>query len=501
MIRRVFGLAVVALLCGCPNNPPGGSGGGSAGGAGAGGGAAGGSGGGQSGDAGPLSCRPCVSSAECDLNGSCTQYSGDSFCAKNCQVASDCASTEGCVPASDFAGIEVKVCLPLTGSCTAGGGCGVCTTGTTCNLALGICEEPPDAGELPSDGGPCGAKTPPAAASCCHACVPGSSACQTNGCFGGWWCDEANLAACSCKTPPTSCTVLDAGTTDAGTTDAGTQDAGPKDAGAPVDGGFVRADGGSVNLLYFAVVGDTRPASPINAPANYPTAIITKIFADLTALNPRPQFIVGTGDYQYSNPISGDAAIELGFYLTARAQFPGVMFASMGNHECLSPTLSNCVGTFIRPTYDAFINALVKPLGKTLPYYSVPIQTSTGLARFILVACNAWDATQKAWLQNELNAAAQFKIIVRHEAIGTAAPCTAEMDPMIAASPYNLLLVGHTHLFAHRGNELVIGMGGAPISGSTPYGFVTIQQLAAGGWHVVQYDSTTNLPVSNFTIP
>ena len=37
--------------------------------------------------------------------------------------------------------------------------------------------------------------------------------------------------------------------------------------------------------------------------------------------------------------------------------------------------------------------ALVTPLGKSTPYYSVPVQTSAGSAKFILASCNAWDAT------------------------------------------------------------------------------------------------------------
>ncbi len=487
MIRLAPFAAVVACLLGCPQNGIGGDGGG-AGGSGGGGGAGGGTGGGAADAGAVLSCRPCVTSADCDSVGACTQYSGDAFCAKSCSVVGDCAASEDCALATDFGGGQVRVCLPRSGSCTADAGCGVCPTGTSCDLTQGTCEGPVDAGA--PDAGACGTKLPPASASCCHACTAGSAGCQTNGCFGGWWCDEVNPSACSCKAPPTSC---------GGGSDAGAVDAGPPDAGPLGDGGFIGPNGGAVNRLYFAVVGDTRPPTPTNG--NYPTAIINKIYADIAALNPRPQFVIGTGDYQFSSPFGNDGAVQLGYYLTAKSQYPGTLFAAMGNHECTTPTASNCVGTFTRKTYDAYIAALVTPLGKANPYYSFPVQTSAGVATFILTACNAWDATQKAWLQGELSNGSTFKIIVRHESLTATAPCSAEMNPMLQASAWNLLLVGHTHLFSHSGKQLIVGMGGAPISGSTPYGYITVEQLAQGGWHVIQYDSTTSMQVSNFTVP
>lgn len=474
MIRLALAVTALACLPGCPQTATTGAGGGSGGGA----------------DAGPLSCRPCSTTSDCDSNGSCTQYSGDNFCAKDCLTDADCAASESCALDSDFSGGQVRVCLPLTGSCTPGAGCGVCPAGTTCDLTNGTCAAAPDAGSPPVDGGACGTKVPPATSSCCHSCSSGTVGCQANGCYGGWWCDSANPSSCSCKTPPTSC----------GSADAGAADAGVLDAGLP--GGLIGPSGGTVNRLFFAVVGDTRPPSPVNAVANYPTAIITKIYADIAAMTPRPQFVVATGDYQFSSPNGSDAAAQFGLYLGAKNQYPGVVFAAMGNHECTSATLSNCIGTFARNNYDAYLAALVTPIGKTTPYYSIPVQTSAGAASFIVVACNAWDATQKAWLQTELASAAPFKFIVRHESLTAAAPCTSEVNPMLAATNYSLLLVGHTHLFSHSAKELIVGMGGAPITGSTPYGYVTVEQLGGGGgWRVVQYDSTTSLPVQAFTVP
>src|SRR5262249_57733694 len=56
----------------------------------------------------------------------------------------------------------------------------------------------------------------------------------------------------------------------------------------------------TMDTLSFAVVGDTRPAT-VDDTAGYPTAIITKIFLDLEAANPRPGLTVATGDYQFSS--------------------------------------------------------------------------------------------------------------------------------------------------------------------------------------------------------
>ena len=75
------------------------------------------------------------------------------------------------------------------------------------------------------------------------------------------------------------------------------------------------------------------------------------------------------------------------------------------------------------------------------------------------------------------------------------------MNAMLQAASYNLLIVGHTHTFYHTGNELVVGMGGAPITGTTPFGYITVEQQAAGGWLITQYDSATSMPVQVFRIP
>src|SRR5579863_9892285 len=71
------------------------------------------------------------------------------------------------------------------------------------------------------------------------------------------------------------------------------------DGGAAVTGA-VGPDGGSVSRLYFAVVGDTRPAAKDDT-GGYPTAVISKIYMTMGAITPRPTFAVSTGDYQFTS--------------------------------------------------------------------------------------------------------------------------------------------------------------------------------------------------------
>ena len=73
--------------------------------------------------------------------------------------------------------------------------------------------------------------------------------------------------------------------------------------------GSVTASGGSISRLVFGVVGDTRPANS-DDPSSYPTSIITKIFQDIQGLSPRPPFVLGTGDYQFSSTGTNNVASQ-----------------------------------------------------------------------------------------------------------------------------------------------------------------------------------------------
>jgi hypothetical protein len=279
--------------------------------------------------------------------------------------------------------------------------------------------------------------------------------------------------------------------------------------------GSVGPNGGSVSSLYFAIVGDTRPGSD-NDNSGYPTSIITKIFQDMVAMNPRPQFVLTTGDYQYDDPGSGNAAIQIGYYKSAsqiwtNATPPtGPIFSAMGNHECNGFTSSNMTfsgGTFATgqcdgttsDNYSEWFSNYVAPLGKTTPYYTIPVSATDGswTAKFIIIACNAWDSTQQSWLQTQLNTPTTYTFPVRHEDPGAGSPCDSTVDQMLSSAKYDLLIVGHSHVFQNdiSSKYIIVGNGGA---GSGPYGYATIQQ-GSSGFTVTQYDYSTASPVSSFT--
>jgi hypothetical protein len=275
----------------------------------------------------------------------------------------------------------------------------------------------------------------------------------------------------------------------------------PDFGGGGGDGGTgIGPGGGTVDHLFFAVVGDTRP-SKLDDTANYPSAIIQKIYSDIQGMSPRPQFVVGTGDYMFANVTGSEGAAQLSLYAAAMRAYSGTVFAAMGNHECDGYTADNCAGMTTN-NLSAYMNTLVKPLGKSLHYYTVPISAIDGswTAKLVIVGCNNWDSTQKAWLQAELAKPTTYTFVVRHEpASETRGPCVTDVESLLASYPYNLSLVGHTHHYALSGKEVIVGNGGAPLSGGT-YGYTTVEQLSSG-FRVSNYDYATAGAVSTATVP
>jgi len=268
---------------------------------------------------------------------------------------------------------------------------------------------------------------------------------------------------------------------------------------APVAG--VGPNGGTVDHLFFAVIGDTRPGN-IDDTVNYPTAIIGKIFQDLQAMSPRPQFVIATGDFMYANTTSGTAQPQLSLYASARNAFTGTLFPAMGNHECDGFTADNCTSLTQTQNIVAYMSTLVTPIGKSLPYYSIPVNATDGswTAKLVTPACNFWSTTQQTWLTQQLTTPTTYTILFRHEpADATTGPCVNAVETLMTQHPYNLSLVGHTHTFQLTGKEVIVGNGGAPQT-AVPYGYATVERLSTG-WQVKQYDYSTGLPVNTFLVP
>jgi hypothetical protein len=133
-------------------------------------------------DAGPPAgqCAPCASGSNC-TSGTCGQFAGDLFCGTVCASSADCAASETCTAVTTTTGSTAKTCVPSNGVCT------------------------PAAPPATADGGAvdhCGTLNGPSVTSACTACGKFSNDCQPNGCYGGYWCNEA---ARDCTPPPKTC--------------------------------------------------------------------------------------------------------------------------------------------------------------------------------------------------------------------------------------------------------------------------------------------------------
>ena len=275
----------------------------------------------------------------------------------------------------------------------------------------------------------------------------------------------------------------------------GTPDAGP------VPTGLVEQDGGTVDRLWFATTGDTRPSS-CNDTAGYPKEAIGQIAQAMKAL--RVQFAVDLGDHMYVcsdqgglTPAQLDAAAQaqMGFYLGAIAQGPKTWWMTMGNHECdaayalRQPCL---VGGAHDPNFAAYLSAL----GRPQPYYFTDVQTGAGLARFVVVADDSWGAAQSAWLSTTLadaDARARYTIVARHHPVTGSRNGPGEILNILQQHKYTLVLTAHNHDYEHDtaswgSRSAVVGLGGA----GGYWGFGTVLQNADNTLTFVQRDANGN---------
>ncbi len=405
-------------------------------------------------------CPPCVTDQDC-AGGTCAQLAGDSYCTPSCPNGNECSTDRSCVSASSVTGQQVSVCVPRSDVCTP-------TNATD------------DAG-TPS--GPCGSLVGPDVKSGCTGCGSRPT-CQANGCYGGWWC---NTATNKCQSPPSDCT----------------SPADPFDAGPAVTG-QVNANGGALSRLLFAVVGDTRPAS-VEDTTGYPTAVINTIYSNIEAFSPRPAFVVSTGDYIFASANGSQAAPQLDLYLQARGHYSGAFFPALGNHECNGFTNSNCGHgneTGITKNYSSFLEKMLGPIQKTEPYYAINIDAAdkSWTSKFVFVAANAWTSAQESWLTSTLAKSTTYTFIVRHEPkAADTAPGVKPSEQIMAQYPYTLCIVGHTHTYEHYyGREVVIGNGGAPLTGSKNYGFGLFSQRSDGAIQVDMVDYSTGATNGRF---
>jgi len=286
----------------------------------------------------------------------------------------------------------------------------------------------------------------------------------------------------------------------------------PYDAGGSQPTGTVGPNGGTLSRLLFAVVGDTRPPNEDDL-SGYPTTVITKIFQDVQGQTPAIPFVVSTGDYQFSSTgSSSTASQQLTLYQQARAAYSGMQFCAMGNHECTGADDSNCPsGSSPTANYTAFMNQILAPIQKTLPYYVIDIGATDGswTSKFVFTAANAWDSTQQSWLQTTMAQKTTYTFVVRHEPTESSggAPGVSPIDSIITQYPYTMLLTGHSHTWDTFGygtaKEVVVGNGGAPLSNTSKnYGFAVMSQRSDGAivGDMIDYMSLQALSEFHFVV-
>jgi hypothetical protein len=271
----------------------------------------------------------------------------------------------------------------------------------------------------------------------------------------------------------------------------------------PMNNGPVGPMGGTVNLLHFGIAGDTRPPSCEDT-AGYPKTIIDNIATEFKTMS--AQFALDLGDHMYvCNDDLQTATDQMNIYMAAVQKFGSTWFMTEGNHECWK---GPCLAGSQNANYVAFMNALA-PISKS-PYYTFDVQTSLGLATFVVVADNSWDNIQSAWLDQVLSTADQkatYTIIARHHPEDDSSVVTnSEIMTLIRKHKFALFLTGHSHLYKHMTTDahrdLVLGCSGAPlIAGGSFNGFAIIDQLMNGELQVTVHDlSNVNVPVDVWTV-
>jgi len=148
---------------------------------------------------------------------------------------------------------------------------------------------------------------------------------------------------------------------------------------------------------------------------------------------------------------------------------------------------------------------LMKPLGLSDPWFAVRIEATdkSWTAKFVFVAANAWSSAQSTWLSKELAKDTTYTFIMRHEGKGvTDAPAVDPSDAIIAKHPYTLLIVGHAHSYAKLTGQrtVLVGNGGAPLTGNVNYGYVIARQRSDGAIVFREHDYSTQAVKDTFAV-
>jgi hypothetical protein len=318
-------------------------------------------------------------------------------------------------------------------------------------------------------------------------------------------------------------------------------DGGGGGSGSGSGSGNGSGSGITTTALTFGIVGDTRPSAETSGTTGYPTTIIDGIFQDLENASPKPSFVVASGDYEFIYPPGGEnsgpgpgygtgdgctcdtsqsdggPSVSSGqcgqecLYWKARSAYSGAYWPAMGNHECTGADVSNCAYGSGTVNLADWMSIALTPIGVTLPYYTKTVTASDNswTAKFIFTACNAWDSTQASWLTAQLAMSTTYTFVIRHESAedlasgdsGSQYPCKASQTS-IGAAALTLLIVGHTHEYQHSATykEIINGIGGAPLTSGTDYGYTIVTRNSDGTLTVTTYDYKDGSTIDSFKI-
>ncbi|MHB1843637.1 MAG: metallophosphoesterase [Deltaproteobacteria bacterium] len=458
------------------------------------------------------------SAGQTQTTGAQTTTGGSSTSSSGASAGSSSSSSAG-TSAGSSSGTSAGAASSSTSAGTSAGGS---STGTGWTSGGSSSSSSGSGSSSGGSSGSCGCS-----AACCSEQASASST-KTSGyltcpngkiCYGSWYCSLAAGGSCTQADPcngqsgtMTACGGSGSSSSSSGSSSSGGSTSGGSSGGStglPTPTGTVGPNGGSVSSLNFAVIGDTRPGN-VDDTANYPTQIITQIFQDLQASNPRPQFVIAGGDYMFATPGAGTAEPQAADYMAAAKSYTGQVFPALGNHECTGYTASNCGAggsDGITENYTTFLNTILGGFGISASnypslanqeaYYSVNVKSSDSsnpwTAKFVMVAANDWDSTQSSWLAQVMQQTTTYTFVARHEPQEDGSKCTGcgASDQIINQYPYTMLLVGHTHEYRQSSTasgqvELIVGNGGAPMSSGT-YGYELCAQQSNGNISCGQY--------------
>ena len=274
--------------------------------------------------------------------------------------------------------------------------------------------------------------------------------------------------------------------------------------------GNVGPKGGAVSRFLFAIVGDARP-SQCNISTDYPTPVLDSVFTKIKAAG--AQFAVDTGDHMFvcQNGTQQMATSQMGLFTTAAKNFGRTMFMTLGNHDCVSMNNPNycAVGGFETVNFKAFLAA--NAAASAQPYYSFDVTTQNGVARFVIIADNAWSAAQSTWLNATLTDAeksAKYIFIIRHHPLdNTDMPDFATITQIIRNYKKTMVITGHSHELRLdtvndvTGRTLIVGNGGAPLALNFKwFGYALVEQLGNGNIQARFYDQATNNMMGSTTL-